>query len=112
MVKNVEIFEVGVGLEAFMILAAVLFCIGLYGLLSKKSVIQILMALELMAMALTINLVAINRWVTPEDMTGWFFALFEMALAAAELGFGFALAIALYRVAQSAEVNDFEELRG
>jgi len=112
MVSDVEIFETGIGLEAFMILAAIIFCIGLYGLLSKKSVIQIIMSIELMAMALTINLVAINRWVTPAEMTGWFFALFEMALAAAELGFGFALAIALYRVAKSAEVDDFEELRG
>ena len=107
-----NVFEAQVGIEAFMILAAVLFCIGLYGMLSKKSVIQIIMSIELMAMALTINVVAINRWVTPDEMTGWFFALFEMALAAAELGFGFALAIALYRVAKSAEINDFEDLKG
>jgi NADH:ubiquinone oxidoreductase subunit K len=108
----VELLAGGVGLEAFMILAAILFCIGLYGVTSKKSLIQIIMSLELMAIAMTINLVAINRWVDPQDMTGWFFALFEMALAAAELGLGFALAFALYRVAKSAEITDFEELKG
>jgi len=107
-----ELFQARVGLEAFMILAAALFCIGLYGLLAKKSLIQIIMSIKLMATAMTINVIAINRWVHPDDLTGWFFALFEMAIAAAELGFGFALAVALYRVAKSAEVTDFEELKG
>lgn len=109
---NLDALTSGVGLEAFMILSAILFCIGLYGVLSKKSVVQLLMSIELMAMAITINVVAINRWVTPHDMTGWFFALFEMALAAAELGLGLALVIALYRNAKSSEVADFDELRG
>jgi len=109
---NLDALTSGVGLEAFMILSAILFCIGLYGVLSKKSVVQLLMSIELMAMAITINVVAINRWVTPRDMTGWFFALFEMALAAAELGLGLALVIALYRNAKSSEVADFDELRG
>jgi NADH-quinone oxidoreductase subunit K len=106
-----DIMSAKVGLEAFMMLSAVLFCIGLYGVLSKKSVVQVLMSVEVMAMAITINVVAINRWVTPTDVTGWFFALFEMALAAAELGLGFALVIALYRSARTVEVKDFDEMK-
>jgi len=107
-----EFFKSTIGIESVMVLAAILFCIGLYGVLTKRSTIQILMSIEIMAMATTINVVAINRWVTPADMTGWFFALFEMALAAAELGLGLALVIALYRQARTVEVDDFEELRG
>jgi NADH-quinone oxidoreductase subunit K len=110
--SSMGILDAKIGLEAVMILSAVLFCIGLYGILSKKSVIQILMSVEVMAIALTINVVAINRWVTPADMTGWFFALFEMALAAAELGLGLALVIALYRKARTAEVEDYDEMKG
>jgi len=110
--SSMTLLNTGVGLESFLILAAVLFCIGLYGVLTKKSLIQIIMSIELLAIAMTINLVAINRWVDPIDSSGWFFALFEIALAAAELGLGFALAFALYRVAKSAEIDDFEELRG
>jgi len=110
--SSMDIFGSQVGLEAFMILSAILFSIGIYGVLTKKATIQILMSVELMAMALTINVVAINRWVTPADMTGWFFALFEMAFAAAELGLGLALVIALYRSAVTSEITDFEELKG
>jgi NADH-quinone oxidoreductase subunit K len=106
------ILDAQVGLEAVMILSAILFCIGLYGVMSKKSVVQVLMSVEVMAVALTLNVVAINRWVTPADMTGWFFALFEMALAAAELGLGLALVIALYRKARTVEVEDYDEMRG
>ncbi|MCL2024865.1 MAG: NADH-quinone oxidoreductase subunit NuoK [Coriobacteriia bacterium] len=101
-----------VGLEAFMLLAAVLFALGLYGAISKKSTIQMLMSFELMAIAISINLIAINRWVTPREMTGQYFALFEMALAAAEIAIGLTLIVALYRRAQSEEVDDFTELKG
>ena len=106
------LFGMQVGLETVMLFALTLFAIGLYGALSKKSAIQILMSLEIMAMAMSINIVAINRWVTPVDMTGWFFALFEMALSAAEVGIGLALIVALYRRAKSSEVDDFDELKG
>ena len=107
-----DVLGAGIGLEGFLVLAAVLFSIGLYGLLAKKSLIMILLSIELMGMAVTLNVVAINRWVSPLDMTGWFFALFEVALAAAELGVGLALVIALFRRVHSTELDDFEELEG
>ena len=59
-----------VGVEAFLMLAAVLFSLGLYGAVSKKGAVQVLMSLELMAIAININLVALSRFVTPVTMDG------------------------------------------
>ena len=101
-----------VGLEAFLILSAVLFSLGLYGALTKKSVIQVLMSLEVMAVAVNINLVALSRFVTPLTMDGQFFAVFAMVVSAAEIGLGLALVLALYRESQKSEVSDFEDLKG
>ena len=70
-----------VGVEAFVMLAAVLFSLGLYGVVSKKATVMILMSLELMAVAININLVALSRFVTPVRMTGQFFAVFLMVAA-------------------------------
>lgn len=101
-----------VGLEFFLVLSALMFCIGLYGALSRRSVIMIIMSLELMANAVNINLIAISRFVTPEEMTGQYFALFVMVVAAAEIALGLALAIALYRRTGSLEVDALTELKG
>lgn len=101
-----------VGLEAFLLLAAVLFSLGLYGAISKKGAVQVLMSLELMSIAVNLNLVAFSRFVTPVEMTGWFFALFGMVISAAEVGLGLALILAIYRRARSSEVTGLSELKG
>lgn len=101
-----------VGLDFFLYLAAALFAMGLYGALSKRSVPLILMSLELMANAVNINLVAFSRFVTPKLMTGQFFAVFLMVVAAAEIGLGLALVIALYRKSKTVEVDFLGELKG
>lgn len=101
-----------VGLEAFLLLAAVLFSLGLYGAISKKGAVQVLMSLELMSIAVNLNLVAFSRFVTPVEMTGWFFALFGMVVSAAEVGLGLALILAIYRRARSSEVTGLSELKG
>jgi NADH-quinone oxidoreductase subunit K len=101
-----------VGLPAFMGLAALLFCLGLYGAISKKSAVMVIMSLELMANGVNINLVALSRFVTPEAMTGQFFAVFMMVVAAAEIGLGLALVLALYRRAKTVELDQIDELRG
>jgi len=67
-----------IGLEAFLGLSAVLFALGLYGAVSKRSAVMVLMSLELMAVAISLNMVAFSRFVTPEEMTGQFFAIFSM----------------------------------
>jgi NADH-quinone oxidoreductase subunit K len=93
-------------------LAAVLFCVGLFGALSKKSAVMVLMCLELMTNAVNLNLVAISRFVTPMSMTGQFTAAFIMVVAAAEIGLGLALVLALYRSRGTVELDRIDRLRG
>lgn len=101
-----------VGLLQFVALAAVLFSLGLYGVLTRKSTVMVLMCLELMANAININLVAFSRFVTPATMDGQVFAVFSMVVSAAEIGLGLALVIALYRRRRTAELEAMQELKG
>lgn len=101
-----------VGLDAFLYLGAALFALGLYGAVSKRGAIQVLMSLELMSVAVNLNLVAFSRFTTPTEMTGWYFALFSMVVSAAEIGMGLALVIAIYRRARNSEVTGLTELKG
>lgn len=101
-----------VGLGHFLVLSAALFCLGLYGALSKRSSVLVLMSLELMANAANVNLVALSRFVTPGEMTGQMFAVFSMVVSAAEIGLGLALVLALYRATRSAEIGTLDRLRG
>jgi NAD(P)H-quinone oxidoreductase subunit 4L len=103
---------VRVGVQAFLMLAAVLFSLGLYGVLSKKATVQILMSLELMAIAININLVALSRFVTPKTMDGLFFAVFSMVDSAAEIGLGLALVLAVFKHSNDSEVTGLSELKG
>ena len=96
----------------FMVLAAVLFSLGLYGALSRKSAVMVLMSLELMTNAVNINVVALSRFIDPAKMTGQFFAVFSMVVSAAEIGLGLALVIALYRRTRSVELDAVQELKG
>jgi NADH-quinone oxidoreductase subunit K len=84
-------------LSWYLIFAAGLFSIGLYGVLARKNAIAILMGIELMLNAVNINLVAFWRYRTPEEMAGQVFAVIVFAVAAAEVAVGLALFISLYR---------------
>jgi len=95
-----------------MILAALLFAIGLFGALSKKSAVMVLMSLEIMTNAVNLNLVAVSRFVTPASMAGQFTAAFIMVVAAAEIGLGLALVLALYRSRRTVELDRIDELKG
>jgi NADH-quinone oxidoreductase subunit K len=101
-----------VGPAAFMALAAVLFAVGLFGALSKRSAVMVLMSLELMTNAVNLNLVAVSRFVTPESMAGQFAAAFVMVVAAAEIGLGLALVLALYRTRRTIELDRIDRLKG
>lgn len=101
-----------VGPTAFMAVAAVLFSIGLFGALSKKSAVMVLMCLELMTNGVNLNLVAISRFVTPESLAGQFAAAFIMVVAAAEIGLGLALVLALYRRTRTIELDLIDKLKG
>jgi len=80
-----------------LILAAALFCIGLFGVLSRKNAIAILLGIELMLNAVNINLVAFWRYLDPSRMAGQVFAIIVFATAAAEVAVGLALIISVYR---------------
>ena len=85
------------GLEHYLILSAILFSIGLYGALTKRNAVIILMCIELMLNAVNITMVAFSRYVVPELLTGQVFAIFVMVVAAAEVAVGLAIILAIYR---------------
>ena len=86
-----------VGLERYLVLAAILFAIGLYGALTKRNAVIILMCIELMLNAVNITLIAFSRFVVPELLTGQVFAIFVMVVAAAEVAVGLAIIFSIYR---------------
>jgi len=98
-------------LSWYLIVAAALFCIGLYGVLSRRNAIGILMGIELMLNAVNINLVAFWRYITPQAVTGKAFAIFVLTVAAAEAAVGLALAIAIYRSRDTVVVEDIDLMK-
>ena len=101
-----------VPLHWYLIVAAALFCIGLYGVLARRNAIGILMGIELMLNAVNINLVAFWRYVTPTASSGQVFAIFAFTVAAAEAAVGLALIIAIYRSRDTVIVEEIDLLRG
>lgn len=100
-----------VPLSWYLILGAALFCIGVYGVLSRRNAIGILMGVELILNAVNVNLIAFWRYRTPDQLTGLVFAVFVMAIAAAEAAVGLALIIAIYRTRQTVIVEDVDLLK-
>jgi NADH-quinone oxidoreductase subunit K len=98
-------------LSWFLVLAAALFAIGLYGVLSRRNAIGILMGIELMLNAVNINLVAFWRYVDPVRITGQIFAIFVFTVAAAEVAVGLALVIAIYRNRETVVVEEIDLLK-
>ena len=100
-----------VGLEHYLILSAVLFSIGLFGALSKRNAIVILMCIEIMLNAVNISMVAFSRFVTPTLLTGQVFAIFIIVVAAAESAVGLAIIIAIYRLHDTIEIDNINLLK-
>lgn len=100
-----------VSLDWYLIVAAALFCIGLYGVLSRRNAIGILMGIELMLNAVNINLVAFWRYLAPSTSTGQVFAIFAFTVAAAEAAVGLALIIAIYRSRDTVIIEDIDLLK-
>jgi NADH-quinone oxidoreductase subunit K len=98
-------------LSWWLIAAAALFCIGLYGVLSRKNAIAVLMGIELMLNAVNINLVAFWRYITPQALIGQVFAIFVITVAAAEAAVGLAIIIAAYRRRDTVVVDELDIMR-
>ncbi|MDI6782677.1 MAG: NADH-quinone oxidoreductase subunit NuoK [bacterium] len=88
-------------LSHYLILGAILFCIGIYGALTRRNAIGILMSIELIINAANINLVAFSRYIHPNEGTGQIFAIFVIGLAAAAAAVGLAIVISIYRNAKT-----------
>jgi NAD(P)H-quinone oxidoreductase subunit 4L len=101
-----------IGLQHYLILSAALFAIGLYGALSRKHLITILMSLEMMLNAVNIALVAFSHFVTPALMTGQVFAIFIIIVAAAETAVGLAIIISVYRHRQAIHSDKVDSMKG
>lgn len=103
-----------IGLEHYLILSAVLFCIGLYGALAKRNAVVILMCIEIMLNAVNIALVAFSRYLVPDVvlLTGQIFAIFVMVVAAAEVAVGLAIIIVLYRSRELIDVEQADTMKG
>ena len=101
-----------VPLSWFLVLSAVLFSVGLYGVLARKNAIAILLSVELMLNAVNINLVAFWRFLDPAKMAGQVFAVIVFAVAAAEVAVGLALIISAYRRRKTVIAGEMDLLRG
>lgn len=100
-----------IALGHYLFLGLILFSIGLYGVLVKKNLIAVLMAIELMLNGVNINLVAANRYMAPDHPVGQFWAILVMVVAAAEVAIGLALVFAVYKHAGEIELNKFDLLK-
>ena len=97
-------------LNQFLLLAAILFCIGVYGVLARRNGVMVLMSIELILNAVNINLVAFSTM--QGQPAGAVFALFVIAVAAAEVGVGLALVLMLYRNKRSIDIDDMDLMKG
>ena len=99
-----------VGLHHYLILSAMLFSLGLLGVLLRKNVLVILMSIELMLNAVNLTLIAFSRFTGSVD--GQILVFFVMTVAAAEAGVGLALAVTVYKKFKEVNIRSFEQLRG
>jgi NADH:ubiquinone oxidoreductase subunit K len=106
-------------LESMLIVAAILFCIGLYGALARSNVIAVLMSIELMFNGVNLTFVALARYVAPQGiqdniavvLTGQVFAVFIITVAAAEIALGLGIVFAMYRSTETVNLTEAAQLR-
>lgn len=99
-----------IGLSHYLVLSALLFCLGLYGVLTRKNAIGVLMAVELMFNSVNINLMAFSHYMM--DTAGLAFCVFVITVAAAEVTVGVALVLSVYRNRNMIEIDKLAELSG
>ena len=107
------LFQNGLELKLiyFLIISALLFGIGLYGVLTKRHLIHVLLSVELILNAVLINLVAFSSFTTPDKITGQMFAVFVIVVAACEVGVGLAIILSVYRKKKTVDINNINILK-
>ncbi len=98
-------------LEHFLALSAILFSLGVYGVLTRRNAVLMLMSVELMLNAASINMVAFAAYASPEQFTGMIFAIFIITVAAAEVGLALAIILRIYRNRGTANVDEVNDLK-
>ena len=98
------------GLQSYLILSAVVFCIGLFGVVTRRNTIGILLGIELMLNAVNINLVAFARFLG--DVSGMVFTVFTICITVAEVALGLALVILIFRIRRTAVADHLDLLKG
>ncbi|MCP4882746.1 MAG: NADH-quinone oxidoreductase subunit NuoK [Flavobacteriales bacterium] len=104
MIQGISIYEI-------LTLTSIIFFIGIYGFLTRKNLITMLLSIELILNASAINFVVINTYLYPDVLQGVFFSVFIVAVAAAETALAVAIVINLYKLITSVEVEDTETMK-
>lgn len=100
-----------IGLTHILVISTALFFIGVYGFLTRRNMITMLMAVELILNSVNINFVAFNKFLFADKLNGVFFIIFNIAIAAAEAAVAIAIIINLYRNHKSIDINDAGEMK-
>lgn len=98
-------------MQHFLVLSSILFCIGVYGVLARRNAILILMSVELMLNAVSINMVAFAVYTAPSLFVGIIFAIFIIAIAAAEVGLALGIVLRVFRNRGTANVDEIATLK-
>ena len=101
----------GISLHDILTVTSILFFIGVYGFITRKNMISILISVELIINAAVVNFVAINKYLFPDMLQGVYFSIFIIAVTAAETAIAVAIIINLYRQISSVEVKDVETMK-
>lgn len=100
-----------VPLQHYLVLSSMLFCIGVYGVLARRNAILVLMSVELMLNAVSLNLVAFAVYTAPSMFVGIIFAIFIIAVAAAEVGLALGIVLRVFRNRGTANIDEFDALK-
>jgi NADH:ubiquinone oxidoreductase subunit K len=107
-----SLFTLHNNLTTYLFIGALLFGIGIYGLVTRRTVIGMLIAAELLLAGASVNFMAFNRFTAPDPVVGQVFTLFIMAIAAAEAAIGLSIVISIYRNYRSIDTEDLVKLKG
>ncbi len=98
-------------LQYFLIAAAALFCVGIYGLVTSRNAVRVLMSIELLLNAVNLNLLAFSNFLDSANIRGQIFAIFVITVAAAEAAVGLAIVLAIYRNRETVDMEQFNLLK-
>lgn len=98
-------------LKYFLIFSALLFSVGMYGVLARRNAILILISIEIMLNAVNINFIAFSRYITPKLIVGQMYTIFAIAAGAAEIGVGLAIVLSIYRGRETVNVDEIDMLK-